>query len=137
MRLVYRAGRLLAAPMSLQRQEDTYQGICNTPMIRNAVNAVCGVRSSGCASGLPAVQAASAASTAYLRLDLREDRQLGDVVDHHECREQQQQHEGSLVDALLEPLIEIVPQHAFNQQQKDHAAVQNRHRQQVKDAQVQ
>ena len=48
-----------------------------------------------------------------------------------------QEHERRLVDALFDVHADIAPHQAFDQQEQNHAAVQNRNRQQVEDAQVQ
>src|SRR5580704_8870891 len=71
-----------------------------------------------------------------LGLETREEIQLGDVVHHDEGEEQNQHHESDLINALLEFLLEIAPQQAFDAEQQDHASVEDGDRQQVHDAQV-
>src|SRR5215469_4816288 len=62
---------------------------------------------------------------------------LGDVVIDHRHREQHQEYECRLVDALFDLQADVAPHQALNQQQQNHAAVEDRDRQQVKDAKVQ
>ena len=72
------------------------------------------------------------------RQSLRQSRHgFHDVVVDHDHREQHQEDERSLVDPLLDPDADVAPQNPFDDQHQDHAAIQNRNRQQVEDAKVQ
>src|SRR5882757_6043430 len=71
-----------------------------------------------------------------LRLQLAEHLQLGNVIEHDERGEDQQHYESCLVDPLLELLVQIATHHAFNQQQDNHPAIQNRNGKKIEDAQI-
>src|SRR5437868_8959446 len=57
------------------------------------------------------------------------------VVDHH-YREQYQEDERCLVDALFDAQAYVAADQAFNQQQQDYSSIENRNWQQVEDAEV-
>ena len=67
---------------------------------------------------------------------MREDRQLGHVVEDDEGEEGDQHHKRRLVDALLDVDADVAANHALNQQQKNQPAIENRERHQVQDAEV-
>src|ERR1035438_10233430 len=72
----------------------------------------------------------------YLRLQVREDRQLGHVVEDDEGEEGHDQHKCGLVDALLHNHADVAADRALDEQQQNHAAVENWEGQQVENAEV-
>ena len=71
-----------------------------------------------------------------LGFEFCKERELGQVVEDDHCGEDQETDEGYLVDALLELLIEIAAHHAFDEEEEDHASVEDRDGQEVEDAEV-
>src|SRR5579871_328351 len=77
------------------------------------------------------------ADSRFLGLESGEEVEFGQVVEDDHDGEDQDADEGYLVDALFELLIEIAAKDAFDQEEQDHAAVEDRDRQKVEDAEVQ
>src|SRR5271166_824506 len=69
-------------------------------------------------------------------LGLGEDRQLADVAEDDVGGKEQDEHKGGLVDALLEDRIDVAAQEAFDEQEEDHAAVEDGEGKQVEDAEI-
>ena len=80
----------------------------------------------------PAINMATKSSQAHFRKEI----QLGYVVEHDEDEEQHDHDEGYLVHAFLQLLIEVAAERAFDEQEKDGAAIENGEREQVQDAEV-
>src|ERR1039458_4918947 len=78
----------------------------------------------------------AAAQNNLSRLQMSEEGQLGEVVEDDEGKKRDEYGKGSLVDALLDVDADVAAEGAFDQQQQNHAAVQNGEGQQVEDAEV-
>src|SRR5438874_11350351 len=61
---------------------------------------------------------------------------LGDIVVNHHCREQNQKHERSLIDAFFDLEADIAAHQAFDEKQQNHAAIHDRDGQQIKDPKI-
>src|ERR1035441_3829919 len=70
------------------------------------------------------------------RLQMSEDGQLCHVVEDDEREKHHEHHKGRLVDAFFDHDADVVTQSALDQQQQNQAAVEDRKRHKVQDAQV-
>jgi len=68
---------------------------------------------------------------------MRENRQLGHIVEDHKCEEHYEHDKGRLVDALLHVEADIVAQNSLDHEQQNQASVENGERQQVQNAEIQ
>ncbi len=75
--------------------------------------------------------------TRCLGLEFGEEVEFGQVVEDDHDGEDQDADEGYLVDAFFELLIEVTAEDGLDQEEEDHAAVENWDRQEVEDAEVQ
>jgi len=65
-----------------------------------------------------------------------EDAQLRDVVEHDVGEEDDDEDESDLVDAFFEGQIDVTANHALDEQEEDHAAIENGERHQVEDSKI-
>ena len=69
-------------------------------------------------------------------LEVVEDGELGDVVEDDHGGEDEEADEGDLIDALLDLLVEVAAHGGLDEEEEDHAAVEDGDGEQVEDAEV-